>query len=90
MYARFEGCGIQSLRDRISFVPDRPGHDVRYALDDRRLRAHTGWQPRVAFEEGLERTVAWYLSHRAWLEESVLRQSPGYYDSVYVRGWRRE
>jgi dTDP-glucose 4,6-dehydratase len=90
MYARFEGGGIQSLRDRISFVPDRPGHDVRYALDDRRLRAHTGWQPRVAFEEGLERTVAWYLSHRAWLEESVLRQSPGYYDSVYVRGWRRE
>jgi dTDP-glucose 4,6-dehydratase len=90
MYARYQGCSVQELRDSITFVPDRPGHDVRYALDDWRLRSHTGWEPRVAFEEGLERTVAWYLTNRAWLDESMLRQAPGYYDSVYVRGWRRE
>ena len=89
-FARYEGCPVQSLRERVSFVPDRPGHDVRYALDDDRLRSHTGWEPQVAFEEGLERTVAWYLTHRDWLEESVMRQTPDYFDSVYVRGWRRE
>ena len=89
LFARYQGCSAGDLRQSIRFVPDRPGHDVRYALDDQRLRAHTGWSPEVTFEEGLERTVDWYLSHRAWLDGSIDRQSPEYYESVYVRGWRR-
>jgi dTDP-glucose 4,6-dehydratase len=90
LYARYQGCSGEVLRQSIRFVPDRPGHDVRYALDDQRLRLHTGWQPQVAFAEGLERTLTWYLNHRDWLEGAVDRQSPGYYESIYVRGWRRE
>jgi dTDP-glucose 4,6-dehydratase len=89
LYARYHGCSSHELRERISFVPDRPGHDVRYALDDQRLRLHTGWSPQVTFEEGLERTVSWYLTHRDWLNSASERQTPEYYESVYVRGWRR-
>jgi dTDP-glucose 4,6-dehydratase len=45
----------------ITFVPDRPGHDLRYAMDTTRIRAEIGWSPSIGFEDGLERTVAWYL-----------------------------
>jgi dTDP-glucose 4,6-dehydratase len=52
----------------VRFVADRPGHDRRYAIDSGRLRSGLGWSPRVAFGEGLARTVAWYLDHPAWVE----------------------
>jgi dTDP-glucose 4,6-dehydratase len=90
LYARYQGCSSGELRESIRFVPDRPGHDVRYALDDQRLRLHTGWRPEVSFEEGLERTLAWYLTHRGWLDAAAGRQASDYYESVYTRGWRRE
>lgn len=51
----------------ITFVPDRPGHDWRYALDLTKVRTTLGWQPQVTLQEGLRRTVAWYLSHPGWL-----------------------
>ena len=50
----------------IRFVADRPGHDLRYALDTTRARAELGWAPRMGFDEGLRRTVAWYVAHRGW------------------------
>jgi len=50
----------------ISFVDDRPGHDKRYAIDARKTRAELGWQPGVGFDEGLARTVDWYLANRPW------------------------
>jgi dTDP-glucose 4,6-dehydratase len=53
--------------DLITFVADRPGHDFRYSLDDAPTRAELGWAPAVGFDEGLERTVAWYLEHPQWL-----------------------
>lgn len=53
-------------RELIRFVADRPGHDRRYAIDAGRIRAELGWQPGVTFEEGLARTVDWYLDHRDW------------------------
>ncbi|MCM1066696.1 MAG: dTDP-glucose 4,6-dehydratase [Muribaculaceae bacterium] len=52
----------------ISYVTDRKGHDLRYAIDSRKLRDELGWEPSLQFEEGLERTVKWYLEHRAALE----------------------
>jgi dTDP-glucose 4,6-dehydratase len=50
------------------FVPDRPGHDRRYAIDASKIRRELGWSPRHTFEDGLEATVRWYLEHRAWCE----------------------
>jgi dTDP-glucose 4,6-dehydratase len=50
----------------ITFVTDRPGHDFRYAIDASKIRRELGWAPSVTLEEGLRRTVAWYLENRAW------------------------
>ena len=47
-------------------MPDRPGHDRRYAIDATKIRRELGWTPRRAFEDGLEATVRWYLEHRDW------------------------
>jgi len=55
-----------SYADQITFVPDRPGHDARYAIDPTRIRTELGWRPSVTVEEGLRRTVAWYLAHEDW------------------------
>jgi len=52
----------------ITFVADRPGHDWRYALNIGKIEAELGWRPRLSLEEGLRRTVAWYLDHQGWLE----------------------
>ena len=53
-------------RRLIEFVTDRPGHDLRYAIDSSKLQADLGWRPTVTFEEGLARTVDWYLANESW------------------------
>ncbi len=58
---------ITDRRALITSVPDRPGHDFRYALDTSRIRRELGWAPRVALDDGLHRTVAWQLQHQAWI-----------------------
>jgi dTDP-glucose 4,6-dehydratase len=60
-----EGRAYQEL---TTFVADRPGHDRRYAIDDSRLRSELGFEPTLAFEDGLARTIRWYLEHRSWCE----------------------
>lgn len=60
--------GLKSYRDLIKFVPDRPGHDKRYAIDASRIRRDLGWKPAVTFEAGLRATVVWYLDNRWWWE----------------------
>lgn len=55
-----------SYQDQITFVTDRPGHDARYAIDPSRIRDELGWRPSVTVEEGLEKTVEWYLDNEAW------------------------
>ncbi|NHX28377.1 NAD-dependent epimerase/dehydratase family protein, partial [Escherichia coli] len=50
----------------ITFVTDRPGHDLRYAIDPTRIRTELGWRPSVTLDQGLERTVAWYLENEGW------------------------
>ena len=59
----------KSRRDLIAFVEDRPGHDLRYAIDFSKLEKELGWTPLESFESGLEKTVDWYLSHRDWWED---------------------
>jgi dTDP-glucose 4,6-dehydratase len=64
-------------RSLIAFVADRPGHDLRYAIDDTRLRAELRWSPRDSFASGLKRTVGWYLDNRAWWEAVRARSDAG-------------
>lgn len=67
----------------ITYVTDRKGHDMRYAIDATRLRTELGWRPSVTFEEGLEKTVAWYLSHQDWIENITGGEYQLYYDKMY-------
>jgi dTDP-glucose 4,6-dehydratase len=64
-------------RELINFVPDRPGHDYRYAIDFTKLRAELGWQPKHSFEAGLLLTVKWYIENRAWWEPLLLTHDAG-------------
>lgn len=63
--------------DQITFVTDRPGHDARYAIDPTRLREELGWRPSVTVEEGLRRTVRWYLDNESWWRPLLNRQGVG-------------
>ncbi len=63
--------------DLITFVTDRPGHDARYAIDPSRIREELGWRPSVTVEEGLAKTVAWYLDNRAWWQALMDRGGVG-------------
>jgi dTDP-glucose 4,6-dehydratase len=63
--------------DLITFVPDRPGHDARYAVDSTRIRCELGWRPSVTVEEGLERTVLWYLDNESWWRPLLAREGIG-------------
>ena len=67
----------------IRFVKDRPGHDRRYAMDNAKIRAELGWAPTVRFENGLRRTVDWYLSHRAWWENVMTGEYLTMYERIY-------
>ncbi len=69
----------------ITFVRDRPGHDFRYAIDAHRLRTDLGWAPTVTFEEGLRKTVDWYLANEAWLEHVTSGAYRTYYERQYGR-----
>ena len=64
--------GGASHRELITFVPDRPGHDYRYAIDFTKLRTELGWQPKHTFEAGLLLTVKWYIENRTWWEPLLL------------------
>ncbi len=63
--------------DQITFVTDRPGHDARYAIDPTRIRTELGWRPSVTVEQGLERTVQWYLDNEAWWKPLLSRAGVG-------------
>lgn len=67
----------------ITFVKDRPGHDRRYAIDSSKIMADLGWKPSVTFEEGIRRTIAWYLDHADWLERVASGAYKEYYKRMY-------
>jgi dTDP-glucose 4,6-dehydratase len=76
---REEGTSAQL----ISFVKDRPGHDLRYAIDPSKLISETGWRPSVTFEIGLEKTVDWYLANPIWLKHVTSGEYLKYYETMY-------
>ncbi len=67
----------------ISYVKDRPGHDFRYAMDTSKVEALWGWTPSITFENGLERTVSWYLTHQDWFNSVLSGSYQSYYQTQY-------
>jgi len=67
----------------ISFVKDRPGHDMRYAIDARKLNEELGWRPSLQFEEGLEKTIDWYLENEQWVKQVTSGEYQNYYEKQY-------
>lgn len=67
----------------ITFVKDRPGHDRRYAIDSTKIQTELGWKPSLSFEEGLNKTVDWYLSNEEWLKHVTSGEYRQYYEKMY-------
>ena len=67
----------------ITFVTDRLGHDMRYAIDSRKLQSELGWEPSLQFEEGIEKTVRWYLDNQEWMDNVTSGEYEKYYDNIY-------
>ena len=70
--------------DLITFVTDRAGHDLRYAIDSTKLQKELGWEPSLQFEEGIEKTVRWYLEHQDWLDNVTSGDYQKYYETMYA------
>lgn len=68
----------------IQFVKDRPGHDLRYAIDATKIKRELGWEPSVTFEEGLSKTIDWFLNNKDWLEKVSSGDYQKYYEERYV------
>jgi len=68
----------------ITYVTDRAGHDLRYAIDSSKLQRELGWEPSIRFEEGLEKTVAWYLGNQEWLDQVTSGDYRDYYEKMYA------
>lgn len=67
----------------ITYVTDRLGHDMRYAIDSRKLQSELGWEPSLQFEEGIEKTVRWYLDNQDWMDNITSGEYEKYYDDMY-------
>ena len=67
----------------ITYVTDRAGHDLRYAIDSSKLQRELGWEPSLQFEEGIEKTVRWYLDNQAWMDNVTSGDYMKYYDDMY-------
>ena len=90
----FFGSGVQAVDrllgrkegediDLITHVTDRAGHDLRYAIDSTKLQKELGWEPSLQFEEGIEKTVRWYLNNQAWMDRITSGEYEKYYEEMY-------
>ena len=68
----------------ITYVTDRAGHDLRYAIDSTKIMNELGWKPSLQFEEGLEKTVDWFLNNQAWLDNVTSGNYQKYYEGMYA------
>ena len=69
--------------DLITYVKDRPGHDLRYAMDPTKIETELGWEPEFRFEEGIQETIKWYLANKDWWEHIVSGEYQEYYNRMY-------
>ena len=67
----------------ITYVKDRAGHDLRYAIDSSKLKNELGWEPSLQFEEGIEKTVKWYLDNKEWMDSVTSGDYQEYYKKMY-------
>jgi dTDP-glucose 4,6-dehydratase len=77
------GRSVGESEQLITYVKDRPGHDLRYAIDATKINKELGWAPSVTFEEGLEKTIDWYLENTEWLEHVTSGAYQDYYQDMY-------
>lgn len=70
----------------ITFIQDRKGHDLRYAIDPTKIHTELGWLPETKFEDGIKKTIQWYLDNREWWEEILSGEYQNYYDRMYGNG----
>lgn len=77
------GRPINTSERLITYVKDRPGHDLRYAIDASKIKNDFGWEPSVTFQQGLEKTIQWYLTHKNWLNNVTSGQYQTYYEKQY-------
>jgi dTDP-glucose 4,6-dehydratase len=80
---RLLGRGDGADMDLITYVTDRAGHDLRYAIDSTKLQKELGWEPSLQFEEGIEKTVRWYLDNAEWLDQVTSGAYQKYYEEMY-------
>ena len=67
----------------IEFVKDRPGHDLRYAMNPSKIEKELGWKPSVTFDEGIDKTIEWYLNNKTWWEHIISGEYKNYFDKMY-------
>ena len=79
------GNPVGTSEKLITYVKDRPGHDKRYAIDATKLKGELGWEPSLQFEEGLEKTIKWYLDNEEWMNRITSGEYQKYYDQQYGR-----
>ena len=74
---------LDKPESRIKYVTDRPGHDMRYAIDPAKLKRELGWEPVYNFDTGIEQTIRWYLDNREWWEHIISGEYSSYFDKMY-------
>ena len=74
---------LNKSEDLIEFVKDRPGHDLRYAMNPAKIEKELGWKPSVTFEEGIDKTIDWYLNNKPWWEHIISGEYQNYFKEMY-------
>lgn len=83
-YRHLLSCSVDDINyDLITYVADRPGHDMRYAIDPTKIATELGWYPETPFSEGIEKTIRWYLDNMQWVENVISGEYQKYYEKMY-------
>ena len=79
-----ESSGDWINNDLITYVEDRKGHDMRYAIDPTKIHNELGWLPETMFKDGIKKTVQWYLDNKEWWETIISGEYQNYYEKMYA------
>ncbi len=76
-------ASLGKSEELITFVKDRSGHDLRYAIDPSKISSELGWNPETDFESGIKKTIEWYLANKEWWQEIINGEYRNYYEKMY-------